>query len=142
MCTATHDFELTPSRWQLLLQAGLLLVMLLLWWQMLQPLWLVLCTLFALLSWRYWLGRAQVTRLAQLVGQEWTLQWQAAKPRYTLLRKTTQAKPSLQRCQLNHVFDHSVYMLLKFDAHLNVIIWRDQVSVAAWKQLKILAKLY
>lgn len=137
---ANNDFELAPSRLQYVLHVTCLGVMLLLWWQMLQPHWVILFGILALMIWVHWLRRAQVTRLAPLSGEVWTLQWQARKTLST--RTQVVAQPVLQQCQLRQVVDHSVYIVLRFDATLYVVIWRDQVSLTAWKQLKLLAKLH
>ncbi|MBK0064164.1 hypothetical protein IAE20_12085 [Acinetobacter sp. S54] len=67
--------------------------------------------------------------LAYLDQHLWSIQWSNQE--------------QIEQSQLYKVVDHHIYIVLHFYQNNNsYIIWRDQVSLNEWKQLKVMAKLF
>lgn len=122
-------FQLKRSRlalvFQLLLFALLTMVLyeLLITW-----LWL-LCVILALITYMIFLNMPYAERLEYLDAGEWSLQY--CHP------------DSLLRVHIRQVVDHHLYVVIYFeDAKIKpLVIWRDQLSLVQWKDLKRLANL-
>lgn len=157
------DFELKPSRYARAVHMTVLMVIALITWPSLQLWAWCLLMVLAFSSYLLWRKQAQVTRLAQLDGALWSVQYQsnASMPSSALFHVKSKVashaqrnaaatkreiKPhnsgALHRVQLLQVLDHAVYIVLRFEHSANVVIWPDQLPQAHWKQLKVLAKMY
>ncbi|MHA3053328.1 hypothetical protein [Acinetobacter sp. ANC 4640] len=85
--------------------------------------------LMALLAWYVFMKQRQVVAFAQLKANEWTV-------KYT---KTSQ----IQHLSLKKLLDHEIYIVLYWQEQPQpCVVWRDQLALQEWKQLKILAKLH
>ncbi len=144
MYMAKHDFHLKPSRIRLMLHTAILAFMLWLWCASI-TLWLALLLLvFAAIGYVVYRMQAQPLRVSQLDADLWTIQY-VNQSKFWLKRTLSESRhieqSEIQHIQLQSVLDHSLYILFIFNNHHNVVIWCDQVSKPAWKQLKILAKI-
>ncbi|MHA3055748.1 hypothetical protein [Acinetobacter sp. ANC 4633] len=85
--------------------------------------------LMALLAWYVFMKQRQVVAFAQLKANEWTV-------KYTM---TSQ----IQHLTLKKLLDHEIYIVLYWqEQSQRCVVWRDQLALQEWKQLKVLAKLH
>lgn len=86
-------------------------------------------SLFALLSLKIFRLQPKVAYIEYLDQTHWSLKFQQSS--------------EIQRVQIQHMFDHSLYIVIRFDEKKvnNLIIWQDQLSKKQWKSLKTRAKL-
>lgn len=127
MCMANRSFQLKPSLFAL--GFHILIFSLILWFAyILVAWWLNLLIFFGLLlSYGYFFYQSRIQFFAYLDEKEWTL--------------IDQYKIK-QRAELEYVIDHQMYIVLYFHPmKAPVVVWRDQLSLQQWKNLKILAQL-
>lgn len=123
-----HQFQLKRSLLALLFQLGMLLMIGIIWFQLF-PFYIFLIAIFlAMIAYLAFLRRSKMRSLAYLDQDLWSIQW------------SNHSK--IEHVQLYRVIDHHIYIVLYFKQNRNSqIIWRDQVSLNQWKQLKVMAKL-
>lgn len=130
MSTANRVFELQYSRFSIVLQLLMLLLIVSLAYSLLSfALWLASCLLLVL-SWQLFLKQPQLKRFAYLDQQDWSFEF------YDL-------SLPIQCRKIEKIIDHQVYIVLYFSdrKYKNCVIWWDQLSLLQWKRLKLLAKL-
>ncbi|MHA3059339.1 protein YgfX [Acinetobacter sp. ANC 4636] len=129
MFTSNLSFQLKPSKVAWFFQFGLYSLLMLLCYLTLAWYLVVLVGLLALLAWYVFMKQRQVVAFAQLKENEWTA-------KYT---RTSQ----IQHLSLKKLLDHEIYIVLYWQEEAQpCIVWRDQLTLKEWKQLKILAKLH
>ncbi|MCH2005887.1 hypothetical protein [Acinetobacter ursingii] len=123
-----HQFQLKRSLLALLFQLGMLLLIGIIWFQLF-PFYIFLIAIFlAIIAYLAFLRRSKMRSLAYLDQDLWSIQWHNHS--------------KIEHVQLYRVIDHHIYIVLYFKQNRNSqIIWRDQVSLNQWKQLKVMAKL-
>ncbi|BBF76598.1 hypothetical protein N5J48_05535 [Acinetobacter ursingii] len=123
-----HQFQLKRSLLALLFQLGMLLLIGIIWFQLF-PFYIFLIAIFlAIIAYLAFLRRSKMRSLAYLDQDLWSIQWRNHS--------------KIEHVQLYRVIDHHIYIVLYFKQNRNSqIIWRDQVSLNQWKQLKVMAKL-
>ncbi|WP_228268369.1 hypothetical protein [Acinetobacter ursingii] len=123
-----HQFQLKRSLLALLFQLGMLLLIGIIWFQLF-PFYIFLIAIFlAIIAYLAFLRRSKMRSLAYLDQDLWSFQWHNHS--------------KIEHVQLYRVIDHHIYIVLYFKQNRNSqIIWRDQVSLNQWKQLKVMAKL-
>jgi hypothetical protein len=123
-----HQFQLKRSLLALLFQLGMLLLIGTIWFQLF-PFYIFLIAIFlAMIAYLAFLRRLKMRSLAYLDQDLWSIQWHNHS--------------KIEHVQLYRVIDHHIYIVLYFKQNRNSqIIWRDQVSLNQWKQLKVMAKL-
>lgn len=123
-----HQFQLKRSLLALLFQLGMLLLIGIIWFQLF-PFYIFLIAIFlAIIAYLAFLRRSKMRFLAYLDQDLWSIQWRNHS--------------KIEHVQLYRVIDHHIYIVLYFKQNRNSqIIWRDQVSLNQWKQLKVMAKL-
>lgn len=123
-----HQFQLKRSLLALLFQLGMLLLIGIIWFQLF-PFYIFLIGLFlAILAYIVYLNRPKMLALAYLDQDVWSIQWK------------NQSK--IEHLKFYKLVDHHIYMVLYFHQNnRSQIIWRDQVDLNQWKQLKVMAKL-
>ncbi|WP_130803398.1 hypothetical protein [Acinetobacter ihumii] len=123
-----HQFQLKRSLLALLFQLALLLLMGLIWIRIFPFSLALMLIVIALLALFLFLKRPQVLAFEYLDHKCWSIQW---------------SDHSLDsQLKLEKMFDHYFYMVLHFEKKTAPhVIWRDQVSLEAWKKLKVMAKL-
>jgi hypothetical protein len=123
-----HQFQLKRSLLALLFQLGMLLLIGTIWFQLF-PFYIFLIAIFlAMIAYLAFLRRSKMRSLAYLDQDLWSIQWHNHS--------------KIEHVQLYRVIDHHIYIVLYFKQNRNSqIIWRDQVSLNQWKQLKVMAKL-
>ncbi|MEQ1104132.1 hypothetical protein [Acinetobacter ursingii] len=123
-----HQFQLKRSLLALLFQLGMLLLIGIIWFQVF-PFYMSLSAIFlAIIAYLAFLRRSKMCSLAYLDQDLWSIQWRNHS--------------KIEHVQLYRVIDHHIYIVLYFKQNRNSqIIWRDQVSLNQWKQLKVMAKL-
>lgn len=130
MFTANRVFELQYSRFSIALQLFILLLIVSLTYSLLSlALWLSSCFLLVL-SWFLFLKQPRLKRFEYLDQQEWSFEfYDSSLP--------------IQCRKIEKIIDHQAYIVLYFSdpEHKNFIIWRDQLSLLQWKNLKLHAKL-
>ncbi|WP_445404313.1 hypothetical protein [Acinetobacter vivianii] len=130
MFTANRVFELQYSRFSIVLQLFILLLIVSLTCSLLSlVLWLSSCLLLAL-SWFLFLKQPRLKRFEYLDQQEWSFEfYDSSLP--------------IQCRKIEKIIDHQAYIVLYFSdpEHKNFIIWWDQLSLLQWKNLKLHAKL-
>jgi hypothetical protein len=129
MFTSNLSFQLKPSKVAWFFQFGLYSLLMLPCYLTLA--WYVtgLVGLLALLAWYVFMKQRQVVAFAQLKANEWTV-------KYT---DTSQ----IQHLNLKKLLDHEIYIVLYWQEQPQpCIVWRDQLTLQEWKQLKVLAKLH
>ncbi|ENU79321.1 hypothetical protein F975_02565 [Acinetobacter sp. ANC 3789] len=129
MFTSNLSFQLKPSKIAWFFQFGLYSLLMLLCYLTLAWYLVVLVGLLALLAWYVFMKQRQVVAFAQLKENEWTA-------KYT---RTSQ----IDHLSLKKLLDHEIYIVLYWQEEPQpCIVWRDQLTLQKWKQLKILAKLH
>ncbi|MDH2019674.1 hypothetical protein N5J44_07400 [Acinetobacter ursingii] len=123
-----HQFQLKRSLLALLFQLGMLLLIGIIWFQLF-PFYIFLIAIFlAIIAYLAFLRRSKMRSLTYLDQDLWSIQWRNHS--------------KIEHVQLYRVIDHHIYIVLYFKQNRNSqIIWRDQVSLNQWKQLKVMAKL-
>ncbi|MFW2002177.1 hypothetical protein [Acinetobacter ursingii] len=123
-----HQFQLKRSLLALLFQLGMLILIGIIWFQLF-PFYIFLIAIFlAIITYLAFLRRSKMRSLAYLDQDLWSIQWHNHS--------------KIEHVQLYRVIDHHIYIVLYFKQNRNSqIIWRDQVSLNQWKQLKVMAKL-
>lgn len=123
-----HQFQLKRSLLALLFQLGMLLLIGIIWFQLF-PFYIFLIAIFlAIIAYLAFLRRSKMRSLAYLDQDLWSIQWHNHS--------------KIEHVQLYRVIDHHIYIVLYFKQNRNSqVIWRDQVSLNQWKQLKVMAKL-
>lgn len=123
-----HQFQLKRSLLALLFQLGMLLLIGIIWFQLF-PFYIFLIAIFlAIIAYLAFLRRSKMRSLAYLDQDLWSIQWHHHS--------------KIEHVQLYRVIDHHIYIVLYFKQNRNSqVIWRDQVSLNQWKQLKVMAKL-
>ncbi|WP_228731771.1 MULTISPECIES: hypothetical protein [Acinetobacter] len=123
-----HQFQLKRSLLALLFQLGMLLMIGIIWFQLF-PFYIFLIAIFlAMIAYLAFLRRSKMRSLAYLDQDLWSIQWHNHS--------------KIEHVQLYRVIDHHIYIVLYFKQNRNSqVIWRDQVSLNQWKQLKVMAKL-
>jgi len=123
-----HQFQLKRSLLALLFQLGMLLLIGIIWFQLF-PFYIFLIAIFlAIIAYLAFLRRSKMRSLAYLDQDLWSIQWHNHS--------------KIEHVQLYRVIDHHIYIVLYFKQNrISQIIWRDQVSLNQWKQLKVMAKL-
>ncbi|MFW1690245.1 hypothetical protein ACG9H2_09780 [Acinetobacter ursingii] len=123
-----HQFQLKRSLLALLFQLGMLLLIGIIWFQLF-PFYMFLSAIFlAIIAYLAFLRRSKMRSLAYLDQDLWSIQWHNHS--------------KIEHVQLYRVIDHHIYIVLYFKQNRNSqVIWRDQVSLNQWKQLKVMAKL-
>ncbi|WP_262734809.1 hypothetical protein [Acinetobacter ursingii] len=123
-----HQFQLKRSLLALLFQLGMLILIGIIWFQLF-PFYIFLIAIFlAIIAYLVFLRRSKMRSLAYLDQDLWSIQWHNHS--------------KIEHVQLYRVIDHHIYIVLYFKQNRNSqIIWRDQVSLNQWKQLKVMAKL-
>ena len=91
--------------------------------------WLVVISLL-FISFIFFLKRPQLAKIAYLDKKLWSLAYQAPDARC--------------RGKILRIVDYQIFIVIYFEGHktLTSIIWFDQMSLAEWKKLKTLEKLY
>ncbi|WP_228274654.1 hypothetical protein [Acinetobacter ursingii] len=123
-----HQFQLKRSLLALLFQLGMLILIGIIWFQLF-PFYIFLIAIFlAIITYLAFLRRSKMRSLAYLDQDLWSIQWHNHS--------------KIEHVQLYRVIDHHIYIVLYFKQNRNSqIIWRDQVSLNQWKQLKVKTKL-
>lgn len=123
-----HQFQLKRSLLALLFQLGMLLLIGIIWFQLF-PFYMSLSAIFlAIIAYLAFLRRSKMRSLAYLDQDLWSIRWRNHS--------------KIEHVQLYRVIDHHIYIVLYFKQNRNSqVIWRDQVSLNQWKQLKVMAKL-
>lgn len=127
---ASRVFELQYSRFSLVLQLFIFLVILSLSYQLLSLAFWLLSFFIMVFAWFYSLKRPYIKHFEYLDQQDWSFRF---------------SDPSLetQRRKISKIIDHQVYITLYFsDAQYQPLtIWWDQLPLPQWKNLKLLVKL-
>lgn len=124
-----NHFVLKRSRMATVFQmTSMLIISSLLFILMPMIVWLI-STIFLVVTFYRFNRQAKVEYLFQLDQSEWSVQFH------------NQTKT--HRVQLSHFLDHSLYIVVYFSHSQikNIVIWKDQVDLKAWKTLKSHAKL-
>ena len=74
-------------------------------------------------------AQAQVEHFQHLDQQHWSIQYKN--------------NPKIQSVSLHKIIDHYFYLVFYFEEkkHSSLVIWKDQIDLAAWKRLRTHAKL-
>ncbi|WP_227612255.1 hypothetical protein [Acinetobacter sp. S40] len=124
-----HQFQLKRSLLALLFQLGMLLLIGIIWFHLFPFYIFLIGTFLAIIAYTMYLKRPKMWALAYLDQHLWSIQWSNQE--------------QIEQAQLYKVVDHHIYIVLHFYQNNNsYIIWRDQVSLNEWKQLKVMAKLF
>lgn len=127
---ANRSFQLKRSRLAIVFQLTVFILLILLLQQTLQ-IWLCLfALLLAFLIYIRSFKLPQVLHFEHLDALEWSL----------LYTKSN----CFQRVVIDYIVDHELYIVVYFQntEHKFLVIWRDQLCQAQWKNLKKLAQLY
>lgn len=129
MYISNLSFQLKPSKVAWFFQFGLCSVLMLVGYLALVWFIWVLFSVAILLAWYVFRKQRKVIALAQLEHAEWTVKYVGlSKPQHVNLEK---------------LLDHALYIVLYWqEQQPPCIVWRDQLTLQEWKQLKVLAKLY
>ncbi|MCH7308775.1 hypothetical protein MMO38_11615 [Acinetobacter sp. NIPH 1852] len=130
MYMANRVFELQYSRFAIVLQLFIFIIIICLLYRLLSiPLWLLSIVIMAV-AWFVFQKKPQIQRFEYLDGQEWSFCFR-------------HLPHSIQHRKIRQIIDHQCYIVIYFydPLHPPCIIWWDQLSVSQWKNLKILAKL-
>lgn len=97
--------------------------------QILTFIWWLLCCFALILIHVFTFKYHQVSALVHLDQDDWSL----------FFGKSQQVKT----VQLKQIIDHQIYIAIYFEqkADSPLVIWRDQLSLKQWKNLKVLAKM-
>lgn len=130
MSTADRVFELQYSRFSMVLQLFMLLLIVSLTYSLFSlVVWLGSCFIL-ILSWLLFLQQPRLKRFEHLDQQAWSFEfYDSSLP--------------IQTRSITRIIDHQAYIVLCFSdpKHKNFIIWWDQLSFLQWKSLKLQAKL-
>ena len=130
MSTANRVFELQSSRFMIVLQLLIFILLAILLYHVLPlGIWLLCLGIMAIVWFRF-LQQPQVRRFEHLDGQDWSFEF-------------ANSDLPVQRWQIVKMIDHHCYIVLYFSSsqNKNCIIWWDQLPVTQWKNLKTLVKL-
>ena len=127
---ANRVFELQSSRFMIVLQLLIFILLAILLYHVLPlGIWLLCMGIMAIVWFRF-LQQPQVRRFEHLDGQDWSFEF-------------ANSDLPVQRWQIVKMIDHHCYIVLYFSSsqNKNCIIWWDQLPVTQWKNLKTLVKL-
>ena len=127
---ANRVFELQSSRFMIVLQLLIFILLAVLLYHVLPlGIWLLCLGIMAIVWFRF-LQQPQVRRFEHLHGQDWSFEF-------------ANSDLPVQRWQIVKMIDHHCYIVLYFSSsqNKNCIIWWDQLPVTQWKNLKTLVKL-
>ena len=127
---ANRVFELQSSRFMIVLQLLIFILLAVLLYHVLPlGIWLLCLGIMAIVWFRF-LQQPQVRRFEHLDGQDWSFEF-------------ANSDLPVQRWQIVKMIDHHCYIVLYFSSsqNKNCIIWWDQLPVTQWKNLKTLVKL-
>ncbi|MFT4021049.1 MAG: hypothetical protein QM666_05970 [Acinetobacter sp.] len=123
-------FQPKPSKIVWLFQLVFLVALGIIFWHLLS-LWLSLFLLFiAILLLIRFNQQIEVVDLAYLDNEHWTMQCHSSE--------------KIHHLELMQVIDHQLYIVLYWQngQYKSTVIWKDQLDLLHWKQLKVLAKLH
>ena len=127
---ANRVFELQSSRFMIVLQLLIFILLAVLLYHVLPlGIWLLCLGIMAIVWFRF-LQQPQVRRFEHLHGQDWSFEF-------------VNSDLPVQRWQIVKMIDHHCYIVLYFSSsqNKNCIIWWDQLPVTQWKNLKLLIKM-
>lgn len=127
---ANRVFELQSSRFMIVLQLLIFILLAILLYHVLPlGIWLLCLGIMAIVWFRF-LQQPQVRRFEHLHGQDWSFEF-------------VNSDLPVQRWQIVKMIDHHCYIVLYFSSsqNKNCIIWWDQLPVTQWKNLKLLIKM-
>ena len=130
MSIANRRFELQPSRFSIMAQLFIFLLILILIFQLLS-IWITLISAVVMgLGWLLFFKQPKIKSFEYLDGQDWSFEFVALSS-------------MIQRRKITTIIDHQCYIVLYFShsQHKPCVIWWDQLSVPQWKNLKLLVKL-
>ncbi|ESK53474.1 hypothetical protein F990_03334 [Acinetobacter tjernbergiae DSM 14971 = CIP 107465] len=127
---ANRIFELQYSRFSIVLQLCIFVVILSLTYQLLSLLFWLLSFFIMAVTWFYFLKQPYIKHFEYLDEHDWSFRF---------------SDPSLetQRRSITKIIDHQAYITIYFsDSHYSpCIIWWDQLPLLQWKNLKLWVKL-
>ena len=130
MYTAKRVFQLQASRFALVLQLFIFVLILGLLYQSLTlGVWLV-SLLIMIIAWFRLFKQPRIQQFEYLDDQDWSFSFQANHP-------------FIQRRKISKIIDHQCYIVIYFldIQHQPCIIWWDQLPLSQWKNLKSWVKL-
>ncbi|WP_111895268.1 hypothetical protein [Acinetobacter sp. MB5] len=129
MFTNNLSFQLKPSKIAWFFQFGCYLAFVLLSYSILQWYLSLVIAGLGLVTWYVFAHKPKMIALAQLGHDLWSVQYQQVN--------------QIQQLALKQLVDHHVYIVLYWqEEKAPCVVWIDQLDLHAWKQLKVLARLY
>ncbi|MCH7337354.1 hypothetical protein [Acinetobacter sp. NIPH 2699] len=130
MYMANRVFELQYSRFAIVLQLFIFMIIISLLYPFLPILLWLLCIVIMGVAWFIFQKKPQIQRFEYLEDQDWSFCF-------------SHLPQAIQHRKIRQIIDHQCYIVIYFydPLHLPCIIWWDQLSILQWKNLKILAKL-
>ena len=124
------NFKLKYSRFAIVFQFFIGLSLAVLFYQLLPILWWLITVSLLFISFVLFLKRSQVAQIAYLDQKLWSLSFHSEQ--------------TISRVEILKIIDYQIFIVIYFEGHktLTSIIWFDQMSLAKWKKLKTLEKLY
>jgi len=124
------NFKLKYSRFSIIFQFFIGLSLAVLFYQLMPLLWWLVVISLLFISFIFFLKRPQLAQIAYLDKKLWSLAYQSQN--------------TVSRVKILKIIDYQIFIVIYFEGHktLTSIIWFDQMSLAEWKKLKTLEKLY
>ncbi|MDC4816814.1 hypothetical protein NQ849_05860 [Acinetobacter baumannii] len=124
------NFELKYSRVSVIFQLFVGLGLAILLYQLLTPIWWLCAVILLFIGFIFFLKQAQISQIEYLDQKLWSLAYHSQN--------------TISRVKILKIIDYQIFIVIYFEGHktLTSIIWFDQMSLAEWKKLKTLEKLY